>query len=359
MDSDLEFCELRALAQSLLHVKNTSTSLSLVEKITLSEHLRYCFYKLVKFSCPKTWSESDFASVKLLEMMQPELKFEVPSERIRHKLCSCISDAEKDANNAKAVELANLMCSSRVADCIPPIIEQNIPQNKSTPLAIEPEIEEGLSDVETSSRSVEQIERVTEPLMSADTIEELETAMLNTSTDDDDDEDVNLPDTVTDVAIVRKLINGDDPPPKLCDFEFAKIASLARLDNFDNPESIMCDSIKENGHRNIRGVACASTSSGQLTLIRPHRRTVMKGYTETKTFSAFFEGIEDSFIDKQDMYEHLCLYYWFKNVIRNKGVHKSNWMEIPTILSRGDNSLKSAALRAIPISYHDFACKMV
>lgn len=376
MDSDLEFCELRTLTQSLLNIQNTSTSLSLVEKITLSEHLRYCFYKLSKFACPKSWTEAQRATVALLEMMQPDLKFDVPSNRIRHKLCPCISESERKENMIKANELANLMCSSRSV-----IDDHELSQNESTPLAVKPEIV-GLSSSEnainedlqqdtslavelevTGSSCVEDAEvEEAQQVIKADTVDEIEAAMFNSIEHNsaiDSDEELDLPETVTDVSIVRVLTDGHDPPPKLGDFAFAQIASLARADNFDNPESITCDFRVNQGPRKMKGVACVSPENGQLTVIRPRKRVIMKGYAETKSFSAFLNGFEDSIANKQDLYELLCLYYWFKNVVRNKGVHQRNWMEIPLIFSKGDDSLQAKALRAIPISYLEFATSMV
>lgn len=368
MDSDQEFIELRALTELLLANQRENSDLPLVQKLILREQLRYCFYKLTKFNCPKAWTESDRASALLFEMMKPELKFEVPTERIRHRLCSCISEEEINKNKKKVQELADLLQSSKsgfttvtceAEKCGTPaeiLVVKNTAQNLDSTAQIQQMGEEQQAMSEASDADNSSI-------LQSTTIEELEAATFPELFDssDEEEENLNLPEVLTDVSVVRTLDDGELPPPKLFGREFIVLAAQARRDNFlCAEESILCDiAIKDRSPRRLRGAASVKADQGQLTLIRPGRKTIMRNFDGAKTFSKFFEDIEDSLIDKQDLFEHLCLYYWFKNVVRNKGVHERHWLECPIVLSRGDNSLQAQSLRAIPLTLGQFCEKMV
>lgn len=356
MDSDQEFDELRSLTTILLKSQQKSNDLTLIEKLMLKEQLRYCYYKLTKFCCPKGWSESDRASVLLLEMMQPELKFEVPTSRIRHKVCSCLTEEERAHNMEKvrvlALALANKEPTSQE-------LENECQNSTPSEILIVDDSEEEYVGV-TGANATESVdEQVTTEFLRADTIEELEAAAFpDLQPSSDEEEILDLPETLTDVSQVCELANGADPAPPIHSLEFSILAAQARYTNFSHVESILCDSSQKESPKRIRGVASVTLDSGQLTLIRPGRRTIMKNYDDTTTVSSFMKDIEDV-NTRQDLYEHLCLYYWFKNVIRNKGVRRKHWLECPTILSRGDNSLQAISLRAVPITLLQFCNSMI
>lgn len=361
MDSDREFDELRALARMLLSAQRNSHDLPLPNQIILAEQLRYCFYKLTKFSCPKSWSEADTASVYLLEMLQPELKFSVSNDRIRHKLCECISDEERNKN----LRLAYTISSALQQDTtnMEQQLEMFSEQSDATlfPCASDNILECAIMEQQNQAQNDDllSIAMCNADLTDAVTVDEVEALMIP-ELDSDDEERPELPNTLVDVSYMVKLPNGEEMPPDINTNEFLSIILKARQDNLITPESKMCDkdAQKIRHASKLKGIACIEEDHGQLTILRPGRQILQLGYSETKDFTTFIKNL-DGIKTKQDLYEHLCLYYWFKNVIKNKLFHTNHWLECPVILSRGDNSLQAKALRAIPVTLDRYCQRMI
>lgn len=98
MEYPVSFADCKAYALGLFksrsHIQD-SDILSLIE-------YRFSFavieYRLTKYQCPANRSTKDNALIKNFELSYPELAIEVSEQDVRHKLCNCVSQEEREKN---------------------------------------------------------------------------------------------------------------------------------------------------------------------------------------------------------------------------------------------------------------------
>lgn len=392
MDPDHEFNELRTNTLILLNARANSEGLSFNEKLLLNEQLRYCNYKLVKYACSTSWSDQQHATVKLFEMMYPELTFVVAPSNIRHKLCECVSASEKEENLRKVNELATLIKSHNNAvhiqnidvpdrkksdDCTHDVV-LNQSSGQPTPMNVviqqENQQNESLeenanTDTTDSTVTVEQHKEIERSHRDEDIPHgdhnniiyetSVEIPVVNgipcktTSSHLSSERSPMYEDDCTVFASYElpNVDGGQYPRPKNNSVEFACLASKAFLNEYTDFGSDKCDAKKSSFTASI-----VERRGQSVVVIMTDTRIINKRCEDFENLGAFLIGLKKLIRTRQNLFEMICLYYWFRKKRWKDGASKDCWPENRIV---SDDSLQGLALRALSLSNREIVYNML
>lgn len=320
-DYDQMFAELRRLIRWLLDVR-ASNQLDIFEQAYVKDRLEYGYYQLAKFNCPLGWSKADDALVATIEMIDPSLTLNVPKSFIRHNVCPCVSSERLEHVKEAAVTLVEAMQESRnltlANEDFQQMFEQppqNVPLVEEDPLP-PASVGEQLMEPEESMKEDEPIENPDDQVSSSIDLEPTEIKL-----------DVNRYPTIEDGS------SASVPALSVTAVQLSIKAELTVPD-----PSISCDGKKKKSrHRKVSGKIKYNDDILKSTLeatVRGH--TISVSYHPIiDPYSHYLSKLSGKFKNRQDMFDFLCLYYEFRNLIHKK----RNYINDPLLLLRGDNGL--------------------
>lgn len=130
---DLEFLEYRRQLAYYLNVKKFTDPTDFISMSRVCDILRILHYKVLKFACPTLLTKEDLHFIELIELLLPQAKIEVSTERIRHKICKCVSAKERQENMDKAHHLAALLTNQPSDAELESEIQATMPDSEPEP----------------------------------------------------------------------------------------------------------------------------------------------------------------------------------------------------------------------------------
>lgn len=325
-DYDQMFAELRRMVRWLLDTQ-ASNQLDIIERALVKERLQYGYYQSLKFNCPLGWSKSDDALVATIEMIDPSLILNIPKSFLRHNTCPCVPNERREQVLESAVTLAEAMQESRkltlATEDFQQLIEEEPPQHV-------PFVEEDpLPPASVEEQSMEPEESLKEDKITIDVDEHTGAA---------DPESVEIKLDVNRYPIIE---DGTlSPVPALSEVAL-KMSIKAELTVPDL--SISCDRPrKKSRHRKVSGKIKVFKDTSKSTLeatIRGHAISV-RYHSFIDPYSHYLQKLSGKFKNRQDVFDFLCLYYEFRNLIDKR----SSYTNDPLLLLRGDDGLQDFAL---------------